>query len=394
MFRNQKNIQLKLNALGHAYNDAYHFIIPLLLPFFRQEFLFSYFQSGIILTIHVALRSIFSLAFGSLADYYGHKNLFIAFGFMLSSFFLGTVAWISNLSFMIISLLLMAIGVSAFHPLATTMVGEKAKPNKRGRDLSLFSAAGTFGLSIMSLIFGWLVQFSGWRITCLLISLPGFLLAWGYIQLRNEQSTHIIQSGELTHKNLFIIFFISHGLRNLGTWAILSFLPIYATDYMGLKSGFSAWIVSIFFVGVLTGSLVMSKILDQKNPLKFVNFATITTALLIFTLTYSTIPIVMGILVVFIGLSQGFYFPAQNTWLIKVSSNKTRGKLFGFVIFIEGISATIAPSLYGWLADKFGLVYAYRLASIPIFISFLLYIIIYRMAKKHQAIEINTAPVK
>lgn len=394
MFQNQKNFQLKLNALGHAYNDAYHFIIPLLLPFFRQEFLFSYFESGLILTIHVALRSIFSLIFGSLADHYNHKHVFIAFGFVLSSLLLGSVVWISNLSFMIITLLLMAIGVSAFHPLATTMVGEKARPNKRGRDLSLFSAAGTLGLSIMTLLFGWLVQFWGWRITCFIISIPGFILAWGYMQLRDGHSNPIIQSDSLRRKNLFMLFFLSHGLRNLGTWAILSFLPIYATDYIGLKSAFSAWIVSILFIGVLSGSLFISRILDQKNPVQFVNFATLAAGLLILALTYTTIPIVMGFIIICIGLSQGFYFPALNTWLIKISSNKTRGKLFGSVIFVEGISATIAPSLYGWLADHYGLVFAYRLASIPILISFLLYIMLYRLAENDRVTEIKSASVQ
>jgi len=384
MFKNQKNIQLKLSALGHAYNDAYHFIIPLLLPFFRQEFSFTYLQSGLILTIHVALRSLFSLIFGSLGDRFNHKHLFISFGFFLSSILLGSVIWISNLPLVITVLLLMAIGVSTFHPLATAMVGEKAKPGKQGHDLSLFSAAGTLGLSIMSLLFGWLVQLWGWRMACLVISLPGFLLAWGYAQLKNGIPTHDSKPTQLTHKILFVIFFIGHGLRNLGTWAILSFLPTYATDYIGLKPGISAWVISIFFAGVLTGSLLMSRLLDQKSPLKFVYFATISAALLIFILTYSTMPIIMGLLVICIGLSQGFYFPAQNTWLTQVSSNLTRGKLFGFTIFIEGLSATIAPSLYGWLADKFGLVYAYRLASIPIFISFFFYLALYQLVKKSQ----------
>jgi MFS family permease len=381
MFKNQKNIQLKLSALGHAYNDAYHFIIPLLLPFFRQEFSFSYLQSGLILTIHVALRSIFSLIFGSLGDRFNHKHLFISFGFVLSSILLGSVIWISSLPLVVTALLLMAIGVSTFHPLATAMVGEKAKPEKQGRDLSLFSAAGTLGLSIISLLFGWLVTLWGWRMACLLISLPGFLLAWGYAQLKNDVPVHDNTQIKLIYKNLYIVLFIAHGLRNLGTWAILSFLPTYATDYIGLRPAISAWVISLFFAGVLTGSLVMSRVLDQKSPLKFVNIATISAAFLIFILTYSTIPIIMVLLVICIGLSQGFYFPAQNTWLTRVSTNQTRGKLFGFTIFIEGLSATIAPSLYGWLADKFGLVYAYRLASIPILIAFFFYLTLYYMVK-------------
>ena len=71
--RKEIKSKLKLNALGHSYNDMYFFIIPFLLPLFREEFSLSYVQSGLILTVHVALRSIFSLIFGYLGDKFEKK---------------------------------------------------------------------------------------------------------------------------------------------------------------------------------------------------------------------------------------------------------------------------------------------------------------------------------
>ena len=71
--RREVKSKLKLNALGHFYNDIYFFIIPFLLPLFREEFGINYIQSGLILTVHVALRSIFSLIFGYLGDKYEKK---------------------------------------------------------------------------------------------------------------------------------------------------------------------------------------------------------------------------------------------------------------------------------------------------------------------------------
>lgn len=154
MVKKKNDLSLKINSLGHAYNDAYHFIVPLLLPFFQIEFSFTYFQSGLILTLNEALRSIFSLLTGLFADRFGRKNLIISLGFIISSLLLSSVLWIKKTSSIITVLLLMAIAVATFHPLATAMVGEKANPDKKGRDLSLFSAAGTFGLIVISLFFG------------------------------------------------------------------------------------------------------------------------------------------------------------------------------------------------------------------------------------------------
>ncbi|MDD5497296.1 MAG: MFS transporter [Atribacterota bacterium] len=389
MLKNNKNLPLKINALGHAYNDAYYFIIPLLLPFFRLEFSFSYFQSGLILTFHEALRSIFSLLFGSFADRYGHKHLIISLGFITSSLLLGSVIWLNNTAFIIGALLLMAISVATFHPLATAMVGEKAKPGKQGRDLSLFSAAGTFGLVIMSLLFGWLVQIWGWRLTCLIIALPGFCLGLLYTKIKEEKTKKEIISNKTNHGNLFIIFFLSRGILCLGTKVFLSFLPTYTTDHIGLKPGISAWIISIYFAGVFMGSLLVGQLLDHKKPLAFSIFSTISISILIFLFTYSRSLLLVGILVAGIGLMEGIYFPSQNTWLTMSSSNNNRNSLFGFGFFIEGLSATIAPTIYGWVADHFGLVYAYRLTTIPIFISFILYILLYQMVEKQEKQSMN-----
>jgi MFS family permease len=145
--RKEVKSKLKLNALGHSYNDVYFFIIPLLLPLFREEFQLNYFQSGLILTIHVALRSIFSLIFGYVGDQCD-KRVVIASGFICSSIFLGGLIWINNIHTITAFLFLLAIGVSTFHPLATAMVRENSKASQRGRYLSLFSAAGTAGIII------------------------------------------------------------------------------------------------------------------------------------------------------------------------------------------------------------------------------------------------------
>jgi len=175
--RKEMKSKLKLYALGHFYNDIYFFIIPLLLPLLRKEFGINYIQSGLILTVHVALRSIFSLLFGYLGDKY-EKRVIIAYGFICSSIFLGSLIWLQNFYTIATFLFLLAIGVSTFHPLATAMVREKSKSNQRGRNFGLFTAAGTSGLIVASILFGVFVQIWGWKITCLLLSFPGYFLAY------------------------------------------------------------------------------------------------------------------------------------------------------------------------------------------------------------------------
>ncbi|MCK5767133.1 MAG: MFS transporter [Candidatus Atribacteria bacterium] len=368
--------KLKLNAMGHALNDSYMFVIPLLLPFFREEFNVNYVQLGLILTIHVATRSIFTLIFGYLGDKYD-KRVILAFGFICSSIFLGSLIWVNNIPTIIAFLMLLAVGVSTFHPLANTIVRENSQAHQRGKYISLFSAAGTAGLVVTSILFGIFVQIWGWKITCLLLSLPGYLLAYAYLKSIKDIKNHKAEAERKIKKRHIYLFYISLGFRSLGFWAVLSFLPIYATDYIGLKTELSSWIISILFSGVLLGSAISSKIIDKNNPLILVILATIFTTSLLLGITYIAMPLLIILFIGCLGILEGIFFPSQNTWLTFVSPVHKQGKMFGITMFVEGLSATIAPTLYGWIADQSSLIFAYRLAAIPLFTSFVLYVVLY-----------------
>jgi len=381
--RREVKSKLKLNALGHFYNDIYFFIIPLLLPLLRKEFGINYVQAGLILTIHVALRSIFTLIFGYLGDKY-EKKVIIASGFICSSIFLGSLIWINNIHTIVTFLFLLAIGVSTFHPLATAIVRENSKSNQRGRNFGLFTAAGTSGLIVASVLFGIFVQIWGWKMTCLLLSLPGYFLAYLYLKSKKSKKNHKAETGKKTKQSHIHLFFISIGIRSLGVWAVLSFLPLYATDYIGLKPEISAWIISVYFIGVLLGALISSRITDKNQPLVLILSSTILTTLMILGITFIVRPVLIFLVIGILGSLDGIFFPSLNTWLTFICPVNQQGKIFGILFFAEGVSATIAPTLYGWIADKYSLIWAYRLAAIPVFISFVLFIILHFLESKHD----------
>jgi len=370
------NSKLKLNALGNSYNIIYMFIIPFLLPLFREQFHINYFQSGLILSIHVALRSIFSLVFGYFGDQYD-KRAIIAGGFIFSSIFLGGLIWANNINTIITFLLLLATGVSTFGPLARAIVRENSKEHQRARYMSLFSAAGAAGLVVTSLLFGFFIRMWGWKITCFLLSLPGYLLAYAYLKSKKGKKNHKAEAERKIKKGYIYLFFASVGFRSLGDWAILSFLPIYATDYIGLKPEISAWIITINFTGEFLGNLISSRITDKNSLLILALSTTISTTFLIIVCTLIAQPIIIVLLVGILGILQGIYFPSQNTWLTLICPLNRQGKMFGRVFFIQGFSATIAPILYGWIAEQTSLISAYRFTSVPLIISFILFGIIY-----------------
>lgn len=373
--KKEMKTRLIINGLGHAFNDSYMFIIPLLLPLLREEFHINYVQSGLILTTYFAIRSIFTLIFGYFGDTYDKRTI-IAGGFISSSILLGSLIWAQNIHTIIAFLLLMAIGVSTFHPLATAIVRENSLTSQRGRNFSLFGAAGVAGAFISSLLFGFFVHLWGWKITCLLISLPGYFLAYVYLKSKRGKKNHKAEAERKIKQSHIPLFFISKAIRKLGTWAVIAFLPFYAIDYIGLRPEISSWSISIFFAGLFLGNLISSRISDKSQPFDLILSTTIASVFLILGITFVVRPIIIILLIGILGILQGLYYPTQNTWQTFICPVHNQSSFFGIGIFAEGISATIAPTLYGWIADQISLIGAYRLAAVPLFISFILFLIL------------------
>lgn len=372
--KKEMKTRLIINGLGHAFNDSCMFIIPLLLPLLREEFHINYVQSGLILTTYFAIRSIFTLIFGYFGDTYDKRTI-IAGGFISSSILLGGLIWAQNIHTIIAFLLLMAIGVSTFHPLATAIVRENSLTIQRGRNFSLFGAAGVAGAFISSLLFGFFVHLWGWKITCLLISLPGYFLAYVYLKSKRGKKNHKAEAERKIKQSHIPLFFISKAIRKLGTWAVIAFLPFYAIDYIGLRPEISSWSISIFFAGLFLGNLISSRISDKIQPFDLILSTTIASVFLILGITFVVRPIII-LLIGILGILQGLYYPSQNTWQTFICPVHNQSSFFGIGIFAEGISATIAPTLYGWIADQISLIGAYRLAAVPLFISFILFLIL------------------
>ena len=335
------------------------------------------------MTVHIAIRSVFTLVFGYFGDTYD-KRWIISGGFICSSIFLGALIWAQSIHIVVALLFLMAISVSTFHPLATTIVRENSLAKQRGRNFSLFGAAGVGGTAISSLFFGVLVHLWGWKITCLLISLPGYILAYAYMKSKKGKKSQKVEAEKKIKKGHIPLFFISKGIRKLGTWAIIAFLPIYAVDYMGWRSEISSWSVSVFFTGLFLGHIVSSRISDKSHPFNLILISTIVCALMILGITYIVQPVMIIFLIGLIGILQGLYYPSQNTWQTFICPVHNQSSFFGISIFAEGVSATIAPTLYGWIAEQTSLIIAYRLASIPVFLSFILFLTLSFLEKKQD----------
>ena len=70
--------------LGHAANDTYWFILPIVLPMILRQFGIRYSTAGAILTAYLAVIALLSFAIGRLSDVIPRWRI-IGFGFLLAN---------------------------------------------------------------------------------------------------------------------------------------------------------------------------------------------------------------------------------------------------------------------------------------------------------------------
>ena len=86
--------------------------------------------------------------------------------------------------------------------------------------------------------------------------------------------------------------------------------------------------------------------------------------------------------VILVGIAFTFYFVPQHVWLTLHSSAKRRGMIIGLGFLGSGVAMTSAPYIYGWLADKTGMLQTFRLIAAPVLVSFILFLLLVHWSKR------------
>ena len=354
-----------LLSLAHGSNDICWMMVPLLLPLIRRELHLTYTESGLLLSCFSVAFSVFSILSGHLGDIYKARRV-LSFGFLFTAAIFPLLL-LSQSYFQIIAVLVLAaIGVSVFHPVGTALV---SRSWQKGISFGFFEATGCMGVLIMTLLFSPLVTSLGWRLTSLVLaatSLPiGLVFLASHGNLEHSDSTARPKVDPAKSKSLGL-FYLARTAQIFGGVAVGFFLPLFAVDVGGLSPEKASFFPLFIWVGAVPGMLVCGLLSDHYSPLKIIFVLVLINILAIFAITLPLPLLVIFVLLTVLGFSGPGTWPPQNVWLSRVTSEKTRGKTFGGLISLVNLAQAFSPLLFGFLADKWGLISAFRWAILPI----------------------------
>ncbi len=351
-------------SMTHIWSDLFFVIIVPLLPLIQSDpdLLLSYTEAGLFKSVYAASSVVLQIPAGYLATKFGEFWLLI-FGNVWVGIGLIGMALTSGYFLLLLLALVAGFGGGTQHPLATSLVSKVYDSNGRSTAVGFVNFAGDIGKLLAPLLSLLCVARFGWRGTLRIVGLFGlvnmvvlatirpWIKAGG--DVRNEFQDVNIDKREKTDLASFgtigSIGFIDSGIRS----AALAFLPFILKD-KGLVDNQIFIMLTFLLAGGALGKFLCGW-LDDRYGSMFLIWATkfITAVLLVYTLFVPSALLIPLMFVLGIGLNGTSSVLYSLVSLFIPSKNRSVG--YGYYYTITELGGTLAPILFGIVADIFNI---------------------------------------
>lgn len=362
-------------SLSHCTNDMLQSVIMAVYPLVKSELALSFAQVGLITMVYQISASVFQPVRGMVMDRHQKPwSLPMGMGFTFTGLML--LAFVHQFWLVLVSVALVGIGSSIFHPEAARLTA-LASGGKRGLAQSLFQVGGNLGGSFGPLLAALVIAPYGRQNVGLiaLLALVGMCIMlpvcrWYRARLK-EWDERRRQRGEgLRHempysvpKTVFIIGVII--VLIFSKYIYMASLNSYYTFYLIHKFGVSVqdsqFYLFIFLFATAAGTLLGGPIGDRIGR-KYVIWGSILGTAP-FSLLMPHVGLVPTVILSFlIGFILSSAFPAILVYaqeLLPYKIGLISGIFYGFAFGIAGI----ASAVLGNFADEYGIEYVYQVVA-------------------------------
>lgn len=249
-----------------------HFLLDFFVSFFNPLGPFLIEKFGIevrlftsFLALSAAMASLLQIFFGFLFDRIKQTKSLLFTMYIMEAIGIALIGFSTNFWMLVMSIFIIRIANSAFHPLGAAMAGEKS-----GRVVAFFSISGTLGAALGPVFISLYV--SRFNLSALwVVSLPAIVLA--ILLLRIDLPDRTVQKSKFQIRDAFvllpILFVVS--VRSFAMSVVHAYTPLFVTNVRGYDLTVSgALITSGMIAGVVAnyvGVILMEKIGAKKQDL-------------------------------------------------------------------------------------------------------------------------------
>jgi len=357
-------------AFAHLLNDMLQAVIPSVYPILKDSYQLSFTQIGLITFAYQMAASILQPFVGLYTDkkpqpysqIYG--MLFTLCGIILLSF-------ADHFYIIIISVILVGIGSSIFHPEASR-ISFLASGGKRGLAQSVFQLGGNAGTAIGPLLVALLVVPNSQKYILLFVIVATIALfvlrhiaVWydNHLTLRSKKKVEIILPD--LSKNKIIISVIILLVLIFSKFFYMASMSSYFTFYLIEKFNLSVqdaqFHLFLFLASCAVGTLMGGPMGDKFGRKYVIWFSVLGAAPFALMLPYVDL-FWTGVLSVIIGLIISSAFPAILVYAQELLPKKlgmVSGLFYGFAFGMGGLGS----ALLGYTADHIGIERVYEICA-------------------------------
>ena len=360
----QRLTLLVVTVAGHAVKHLFNAAFFVLLPEIKTGLGLSNVQVGTLSTVRNITGGLANLPAGFAADRFSQRRAAILGpSIALVGVFALLLGMATNFGVVIVTASLLVIAITFWHPAAIGWLAQQYA-SRRGFAIGLHGTGGSIGEALGPLIAGFLLVAFTWRVVLQGSAVPAILLGGViWLALRTIPTsgvslvtvrTYLESLGQLIRTRRLLLILLFAGGFGGGQAAILTFLPIYLREDLGVSTvTLGLYLFMAQAPGI--GSQPLLGYLSDRMGRKIILVPGLTALGLAFLGLYvAPAGWPFGLVVLAMGI---FMFPLMAVLLAAAADlvdeevqGTTVSLVFGSAIVMAGLS----PAVAGFLADAYG----------------------------------------
>lgn len=382
-----------LISAGHGLTHWYTATFYLLLPLIGRELGLSYTEIGLIMTVQHLAGAISNLPGGMVVDAVGRKGYLMAISLFWVGFPYALMSLTHNFWMLLVCVTLVGIGNNLWHPAAIPTLAHRY-PKRKGLVLSFHGMGGNLGEALAPLVAGALLAWFSWRTVVVINVVPGFAMAimillmlGALTMVRTREDGAINVAAESWNAGKYLRDFVSllgnRGLmlvsfgsacRTMTQVGLLTFLPVY----LAYELNYSPFVVGICLTVIQVAGFIAAPIAghlsDKMGRKRVVISSMLLTGVMIVGMALAGRSPVFVLFIALIGFFLYAMRPVLQAWAVESTPKHLAGTGVGLQFGIQGLGASIAPAIFGMIADAYDIYTGfYFLAATIVFANLLVF---------------------
>lgn len=359
-------------GISHFLNDMIQSIIPSIYPILKDKFGFSFAQIGIITLIFQMTSSILQPFTGLYADKHPRPYA-LSIGMCFTLVGLLVLAFAENYLLILLSVSVVGLGSSIFHPTASR-VAQLASGGKKSLAQSIFQVGGNGGSALGPLLAAAIILPFGQH-SISFFALAAFLAAIIMVRLGSWYKARMAYATKHPQKTVGINTNISKRAK-YGALAILimlvfskyfytscitSYFTFFLIDKFGISVGASQLCLFVFLAAFAIGTVAGGLLGDKFGRKYVIWFSILGSAPFALIMPYANFAwtIVCTFLSGLIIASAFSSIVVYATDLMQDKVGLIAGIFFGLMFGLGGLGS----AFFGWLADKTSIEFIFQVSS-------------------------------